>query len=83
MIADAADEISIEPLQLHKKTRSDVLARIADWAAQRAERVFVRPAGYRGRGPLPDIERRSGRIDDVLQSRRHEPETYVVEHELR
>jgi hypothetical protein len=82
LIADAGDGISIEPLQLHKKTRGDVLSHIAEWVAQRAERVIVRLVGYRGRSPLPDVEKRNGTIDDVLGFRQRGTKPYFVEFEL-
>jgi len=79
---DAHGDVLIEPLNLHGKVRGDILAHIVYWLAERAERVVVRLEGHRGSNALPDLEQRTGTIDDVLRFRQRRPDPYLVEYEI-
>jgi hypothetical protein len=81
IVTETHGDISIEPFKRHRKVYADVLAYIADWVSQRAERLVVRLEGHRNK-PFPNLERRSGTIDDVLRFRRRVRDPYLVEIEI-
>jgi hypothetical protein len=82
VVRDSHGGVSIEPLALHKKVYGDVLASIVNWISHRAESVVVRLEGHRGALKLPDVERRTGTIDDVLKFRRRGRDPYLIEFEI-